>query len=614
MSTRTPVTKLPALTPLQRRFAQINGTHPLRDAVPNGYVDYTARARHGGKAFYFNFALAKEMGLLPMSHAHVIDEELAQAIVSTFGLVIINEYDLMHGLLVDARDIRPNKYMATRYLQLQHPNKQGRTSGDGRSIWNGTFRGENGVWDVSSCGTGATRLSPACAVEKRYFRTGDKRASYGCGQADLEDGISAAVMSEIFHQSGVPTERTLAIVLYDDGTAVNVRAGRNLLRPAHVFLHLKQNDYAGLKRTMDYYIDRQECNGEWPSIPGAKARYRHMLKRVASDFARAAAQFESDYIFCWMEWDGDNILSNGGVIDYGSVRQFGLFHHEYRYDDVERWSTTITEQKNKARYLVQTYAQITDYLISGKKRSIKHFQQDASLALFDTVFERTKDELLLHKLGLPPAACQLAMARSKSRNLARKLRAVLEYFERVKSVRGQYEVNDGITWDAVFCVRDVLRELPRRLVAGADVLSPAEFLAVMRSAYATEKDLRITPYRVRCVREFQATYIALVRAIARSSRSSERALLRAMAARSAVINRQERVTGDAIIWIAKKLSGTCRTMSPAERQRLVEDFIAAQVLQPEFQERHAPKRKPAKAGQSLYQEMLDLVREHRDGI
>lgn len=599
---------------MQLRFAQINGTHPLRDAVPNGYVDYPVRTRHGGKAFYFNFDLAKEMGLLPASHPHVIDDELAQAILSTFGLVIINEYDMAHGLLVDARDIRPNKYMATRYLQLQHPNKQGRTSGDGRSIWNGTFRGRNATWDISSCGTGATRLSPACALEKRFFRTGDKRASYGCGRADLEDGISGAVMSEIFHRSGVPTERTLAIILYEDGTAVNVRAGKNLLRPAHMFIHLKQNDYDGLKRAVDYYIDRQEQNGEWPALRNKKTRYRHMLQRVASDFARAAAQFESEYIFCWMEWDGDNILSNGGVIDYGSVRQFGLFHHEYRYDDVERWSTTITEQKNKARYIVQTFAQIADYLATGTKRNIKHYGSDAALALFDQVFDHTKDELLVRRLGLPPAVCSKVLANKKLRHLARQVRVGLEYFERVKSVRGKYEVSDGITWDAVFCVRDVLREWPRRCMAGAAELPAAEFLALMRSAYATEMDLRVTAYRTRKVREFQRAYAALLRATARAVGKSERTLLRSMAARSAVLNRHERVTGDAIIWIAKKISGTSRTMSSAERQRLVESFIAAQVLQPEHQKRGKRQQRSPSHPHPLYQEMLELVREHRDGI
>ena len=62
-------------------------------------------------------------------------------------------------------------------------------------------------------------------------------------------------------------------------------------------------------------------------------------------------RFENDYIFCWLDWDGDNILiKDGGVIDFGSVRQFGLYHHAYRFDDDERWSTNIKEQKKKVYY------------------------------------------------------------------------------------------------------------------------------------------------------------------------------------------------------------------------------------------------------------------------
>ncbi|MCA9467220.1 MAG: hypothetical protein KC643_17490, partial [Nitrospira sp.] len=136
---------------------------------------------------------------------------------------------------------KPNTYMATRYLQLQHPDKTGRTSGDGRSIWNGQIAYRGTTWDVTSCGTGATCLSPATAIEKKFFKTGDCTASsYGCGRSDLEDGMAAALMSEIFHRNGLATERTLAVIEYPKGSSINVRAGTNLLRPSHLFRYLKQ--------------------------------------------------------------------------------------------------------------------------------------------------------------------------------------------------------------------------------------------------------------------------------------------------------------------------------------------------------------------------------------
>ena len=50
--------------------------------------------------------------------------------------------------------------MATRYLQLQHEIRQGKTSGDGRSIWNGYLKTKTLTFDISSRGTGATILVP----------------------------------------------------------------------------------------------------------------------------------------------------------------------------------------------------------------------------------------------------------------------------------------------------------------------------------------------------------------------------------------------------------------------------------------------------------------------
>ena len=597
------------------RVAHINGQHPLRTSVPNGFVDYAARIRRGGRVFYFNFGLAVEMGLIPGDYPHVIDAALEQMLLETFSLVIINEYDLLHGLKVDLRDVKANKYMATRYLQLQHPSRKGHTSGDGRSIWNGVHQGRNGTWDVSSCGTGATRLSPACAQQNKFFQTGDDKVSYGCGLAEVEDGISAAVMSEIFYHSGISTERTLAIIEFDDGTSINVRAGKNLLRPAHFFHHVKQNDFVGLQQAVDYYIERQVSNGEWPRKANRRARYQHFLQRIATDFARASALFESEYIFCWMDWDGDNILTDGGVIDYGSVRQFGLFHHEYRYDDVERMSTTITEQKTKAKYIVQTFAQIVDYLLTGRKKNIKHFVKDPVLTVFDRVFLAAKDERILYKLGLPPEVAHELMKKRRNVALVQKFRSLCSYFEEAKTQRGPYEVSDGINWDAIFCLRDMLRELPQHWLATKRDYKPEEFVAVMRSTYAQDADVKITRGRREKISEFQATYQELVRRAADQAGCTPRRLLRQIAKRAAIINRYERVTGDALIWIAKKLARGAKTISSGERHRLIEDFVIAQVTNPEFQQKIARlRRRRNGAHPELYESMLKIVREHREGI
>ena len=320
------------------RFRLINGTHDFQKAVPQGVVQYAVRLRTGGKLAYFNYDLAKEMGLIARDHPKKMNHKLSQTVLETFGIQIINEYDVFHHTPIPKKHIKPNKYMATRYLQLQHPDTTGHTSGDGRSIWNGQIAYRGTTWDVSSCGTGATCLSPATAIAKKFFQTGDPTANYGCGYSDMQEGMSAALMSEIFYRNGIATERTLAVIEYPKGLSINVRAGKNLLRPSHLFRYLKQGDLEGLRTAVNYYIDRQVSNGHWPKLSSRKKSYAYLPEYIAKRFAQATARFESDYLFVWLDWDGDNIMMDGGIIDYGSVRQFGLYHHEYRYDDTDRYS------------------------------------------------------------------------------------------------------------------------------------------------------------------------------------------------------------------------------------------------------------------------------------
>lgn len=591
---------------------RLDGTHPLRDAVPGGCVDYAAKRRAGARVLLFNFELAREMGLLPPGHADVMDRQLRDEILTAFSLQIVNEYDWQHDP-VAARRVGPRRYMATRYLQIQHPGRLGYTSGDGRSIWNGVVNGTAGSWDVSSCGTGATCLSPATAIHGRFFQTGDSSVSYGCGRAELWDALCAALMSEVLHSHGIRTERTLAILDYGDGSCVAVRAYRNLMRPAHLFHWLKQGDLPRLRAAVDYYIAREAADGRWPHLADANARYRYLLDRVADDFARAAAQFESEYIFCWLEWDGDNVLLDGGIIDYGSVRQFGLYHREYRYDDVERMSTTIAEQRLKARYIVQTMAQLVDFLIRGHKKNIRSFRTAPALARFDEKFMRTKYRLLAERIGFDPGMHDTLFDDRIFRQHLTGFARDYWHLERTQSVAGSYRVADGITRDAVFCMRDVLRELPLRYLesgAKSDWMLPAgEILELMRSRYARERDLRMYPARAARIRRFQQHYGGMIRRAAVLQERSAAAMLREIERRSAVLNRYERITGDGVLIAAKKLLDGRKMMKHKDLYAVFRGFVETCRRCPAA----AASARTASASR-VHDSMLAVIRQYREGL
>ena len=45
-------------------FNQLNGTHPWQKVMPEGQISYKVRKLKNGKVAYFNYNLAKEMGLV----------------------------------------------------------------------------------------------------------------------------------------------------------------------------------------------------------------------------------------------------------------------------------------------------------------------------------------------------------------------------------------------------------------------------------------------------------------------------------------------------------------------------------------------------------------------
>ena len=561
-------------------FSSIDGRHPWQTEVPGSHVLYRARQRKGGKVVWFNFDLAMEMGLISNDHPYAMNPQLESQLLDTFSIQIINEYDLLNGVKIPPSEIKPNHYMATRYLQLQHPGKTGITSGDGRSLWNGVWTAKGKTWDITSCGTGATCLSPATHIFKKFFRTGDPSISYGCGYSDLDDGVTGAIFSEIMHKNGVPTERVLCVIEFPGNLSINVRAGKNLLRPSHFFNHLKQSNLPRLKAAIDFFINREIANGEWRPLQRGENRYKRLLAQTSETFAEMAARFESEYIFCWLAWDGDNILANGGIIDYGSIRQFGLFHHEYKFDDVDRWSTTLTEQRAQARYLVQTFAQIEHYINTGKKLEISRFRNHPEVRRFDKSFVEAKRRMLLEKLGLPKHEAELVL--TKAPRIVRTFEMNFRWWECKTKQKKHYRVPDGITKDALYSMRDILRVLPAKLNASWNPMPIKDFMKNIASTFCSTSDSSPTLLRRVWADRFQKSYMAVIETTARLTESRLENVIGKVAARSAIINRSERVTGDAICNVGDRILKTRKQMERSELFSVIFSFIDEQVLVPEL--------------------------------
>jgi hypothetical protein len=86
------------------KFKEIDGSHPLKVAVPEAVVEYQVRTRHGGQVAFFNFELAIELGLIPENHPYELTKELKEEILQTFSIVIINEYDIYNFSILARRE------------------------------------------------------------------------------------------------------------------------------------------------------------------------------------------------------------------------------------------------------------------------------------------------------------------------------------------------------------------------------------------------------------------------------------------------------------------------------------------------------------------------------
>ena len=596
-------------------FDQLDGCHPWRDALRDGYIDYPARICTHGKVAYFNFRLARDMGLLPVDHPDELSDALHEKLIETFSLRILNEYDHILGQHVPPDRLKPNLYMATRYLQDQHADPSGRTSGDGRSIWNGVCRNQGAIWDVSSLGTGVTALSPGAVEADRPLETGSEEFGYGCGLSELDELFEAALLSEIFFLRGLCTERTLVIVDIGQGHGIGVRAAQNLIRPAHCFTYLRQDNRDGLERSLDYLIERQHANGEWSFSPQHPQKWDLLLSELCDSFAAFAAILDIDHIFVWAESDGDNVLADAGIIDYGSVRQFGLRHDAYRYNDVQRLSTSLGEQPDKLKLLVQCFAQAVDFVECGTRRPLEEFERHEVVLRYSQLYAECRLQRILLRLGFDESTTRRLLTQDHEEVEA--FAAVYDAIEGVKASGKIRPVLDGVNQKPLFNIRNLLRAYPGFLRKQDDFeaarLPNASFFDLLFARETDARDRILARDHTEQAAGFQDRYKQLV--VKAAERGSVECLLEDMERRSGIVNAADRATGDAITNIAKSvLRARDAGISVGDLGKLIDDFVEHQRLDPDQPRAEAGAHAGGDVDRHLREEILLLLEAHSEDI
>lgn len=146
-----------------------------------------------------------------------------------------------------------------------------------------------------------------------------------------------------------------------------------------------------------------------------------------------------------------------------------------------------------------------------------------------------------------------------------------------------------------------------------------EFIKILKSNYATRKDIGV--YNVRDVRDvriraFQKQYKGIIESAAKLTGTSMEGVLDEIIKRTQLINKYDRITGDAIISVANKLIRNRKSIPINERHRLMADFINQQIVRPEYFERRGEHKKMIsnKKAKSVYSAMVKDVRICSEGI
>lgn len=193
--------------------------------------------------------------------------------------------------------------------------------GDGRAILLGEQRAPSGRrFDIQFKGSGPTR----------YSRRGDGRAALG-------PMLREYIISEAMHALGVPTTRSLAVVVTGEPVyrevplrgAVLTRVAASHIRVGTFQYLAATGDEANLRVLADYTIERH-----YPELVGAPQPYLQLLRAVADRQAALIARWQL-VGFVHGVMNTDNMAVSGETIDYGPCAFMDAYDPETVFSSID---------------------------------------------------------------------------------------------------------------------------------------------------------------------------------------------------------------------------------------------------------------------------------------
>lgn len=261
--------------------------------------------------------------------------------------------------------------------------------GDGRAILLGEQRTPSGdLVDIQFKGSGQTA----------YSRRGDGRAALG-------PMLREYIISEAMHGLGIPTTRSLAVILTGDPVyRETIQRGAVLTRTAASHIRVGTFQYAAalqrpeaLKALADYAIQRHD-----PDVASADQPYLAFLRRVIERQAELIARWQM-VGFIHGVMNTDNVSICGETIDYGPCAFMDKYHYETVFSSIDHGGRyaygqqPLIGQWNLARFAETLIPLIHDVQDTAIEMAMELLQQ------YPDLFEGHWLTGMGHKIGLSAA-------------------------------------------------------------------------------------------------------------------------------------------------------------------------------------------------------------------